>query len=364
MRTSLLRSTVAWLAGCLAAAALAQSQPPENPQSFKPVAPPTAAEILWNELHKARQSGPREPGPQSADSAARSQARKAAKDQLLGKAETAAADRKTAAGQAAAALRRAEVKSRLLAELLSEEAPDLTAFEMAMALRFDATLRADDRYEIARLQEMLLRKMRKFAGRDEWLLAREEGARRLLREFPGTAAAHGELLQVAFVSPGPRAIALAQQVADSSAPGPLRRAAADLVQRHSIDGRNIGVVLGGVAGAAPLLQSFHGKRVVFYTWMPEDESSVARAEAVGAALPAGSIAIGINLGPDAAAALSVAENRRLPGEQIYGARGHDSPVVRRLALTATGLVLAAGSDGSMRNLSGERDLARALAELN
>lgn len=289
--------------------------------------------------------------------------RKAKRDKLLADADKAAKDQKKVSGAAAAALRHEEGEKRLLAELLSEDPVNTAALEIAKALRVDPTVQTEKRLEIARLLQMAARKGRKFADRDEWQRQREVDAVQLVSEFPGQSEAHEDLLQVAATSPGPRSIALAQQIAISSAPERTKRAAAELVQRQTFDGRDIQAMLVGMEGAEFFLRSFQGKRVVFYTWAPEDEHSILRALEIAQAALGDSMVIGVNLGPDSAKALAAAQ-RGLPGQQLYGGSGRDSPLVQRLLLTRVGLIHAVGSDGKLKNLSAERDPAGALAKLN
>ncbi len=307
---------------------------------------------------------PAGPGRRDEAPSARDQARAAARTQLLQAAE---ADRAFRAADPrhpeAKEARRREAKSRLLAALLGPDAPAPELLALAKEVRHDARLAAQDRFEVAALEEMAAAHGRRFQDRGEWLRHREERARKLIAEFGEVPAAYGHLLQVAEVNPGPRGVALAQQLVDSPAPAAMKAAAQDIVQRQSLPGRTLGDVIGGLPGAAALLEEAFNRPVVFYTWSPEDESGMARLKSLAAALPAEALVLGVNLGRDVPAALAAAARENLPGAQLYGARAHDSPVVRRLALTKPGLLYVARRDGVLLNLSQARDPSVALAGL-
>jgi hypothetical protein len=296
---------------------------------------------------------------------ARLEARSESREQLLLRAADAASARVVATTEREkAALKRVEVSSRLLAELLSGTDPDPAVLEMATSFRRDLRGSVDDRLEVAWLQEMLLRKSEHFESRDEWLAAREASARELIGEFPASSSAYDELWSVAVSSNAQYALAIAGELKNSPASEAVRKAASDLLHRHEINGLNASAALADTPGARQLLRSFDGKAVVFYTWMPESADSIARAQALGAALPNDWIAIGINLGPDVAKALRTASEFELPGSQLYEGRAHDSPVVKELTLTVPGLLFGISREGILHDLGRPTDVATALKILD
>ncbi len=309
--------------------------------------------------------GAASPGEQSGGGSlppARTQAREQERRKRLQAAAEARAE--YAAGPeapAASEARRREAKNLLLASLLGPDALDGQPGAVARAARHDPNLPPQARFEIAMLEDMALRKATTFSSREEWLGIREEQARRLIAEFAGLPEAYGQLLPVVAASSGPHAVSLADEIINSPAPASVKEHAWNLRQRLTLGGKSLAVLIEGQPGAEPLLRAAAGRPVVIYTWQPESARSIERAGALTSALPAGALVLGVNLSRDVPAALAVAQ--RLPGEQLYGARGYDSPVVRRLALTAPGLLYAAGSDGVMKNLSALADPAAALAEL-
>ncbi len=256
-----------------------------------------------------------------------------------------------------------EIRCLLLAALLGDKSQELRIAKGVEAVKSDASLSSHDRFEVVALAERLL--VRGAAkNREEASVAYEASARYLIREFPKEPGSYAELLHAAEIASRSRAVALAQQVVDSPAPESLKSAARGLIQRETLSGRSFAELIGGEPGSAPLIKAASGKRLIIYTWRPEDRKSIERAKAIASAVPEGSVVFGVNLSPDASAALVSAKSNSLPGEQLYGARGADSPVVLRLALTTPGLLYAAGADGKMQNLSAQRDLTAALANLN
>lgn len=271
------------------------------------------------------------------------------------------------AGQAAnpgdARLRMAGAKYRLLAALLGDTPLAEADLAAAKAVRTDRSLPARERLELAALEDQNRRKGRRFTSPEEYWREREASARALLAEFPELPDAHTHLLAVAQGAPAAASLRLAQEIAVSNAPAEVRARARELIVRASIDGRNLHEVLGAVPGTAAILGKVTGRPVILYAWAPQDAPSIARARQLAAALPAGAVAFGVNLGPDVGGALAMAAAQGLPGEQLYGGRGFDSPLVRELALTLPGMVYAANAEGVLRNFTGWRDAAEVSAHL-
>lgn len=259
--------------------------------------------------------------------------------------------------------KRLEARYRLSAALLGEGHPGRGVIDLASSVREDVRLSAEARYEIASLQEKVARRYHRSNNREAWIAEREAGARRLLREFPQVPAVYDELLHVAALATGTRAVALSQQIIDSSALPATKEVARTLLDRHTLNGRTLVAVIGGVVGSQELLKRAQGRLLVFYTWAPENEASRQLAVDVGKAAPTALI-IAVNTSRNVAAALKMAAASKLPGEQLYGGRGFDSPVVRRLALTAPGLVYAVDREGVIENLSGRTDSVATLKHLN
>jgi hypothetical protein len=263
----------------------------------------------------------------------------------------------------AAEARLKETRSLLIAALLGEKLDNAELQADIEVVRRDVSLSAPDRFEVVALGERLL--VRGAAkNRSEASIASEASARYLIREFPEQAGGYSELLHAGLIATPERSVALAQQVLDGPAPSAVKALAREVITRQTISGKALADVIGGQPGAAALLRETSGRPVVIYTWSPEDAISMERAKALGASIPADAVVWGVNVSPDVGAALAAAKSSALPGQQLYGARGFDSPVVTRLALTASRLVYAADSRGKITNLSDLRDPAAALAKLN
>lgn len=266
----------------------------------------------------------------------------------------------------AAELRAREARLRVLGALLDDRHPSSHghAVALANAVLKDARQPAAARSELARLLAMLERKGTHFADRAAWLEARERAARQLGADFPELPAAFDELLAVADVSDRARALRIAREIAASTAPASIKSRAQDILWRQSAIGGAVSELLANVPGGAAMLTQVDGKLTLFYTWSPDDERSVDLALALAQGAPPAAVLIGINTSPRVGEALQRAQEDGLPGEQLYGARGYDSPIVRRLGLTRPSLLLAVGRDGVVRDLSAEADRAAALANLN
>ncbi|WP_415909195.1 hypothetical protein [Oleiharenicola sp. Vm1] len=263
----------------------------------------------------------------------------------------------------AAQLKYKEARARLAAALLSSEPASADVLALGRAVRADEKQPPNARIEIARLVELNRRKVMKFSGKADWLREREAMARRLIREFPDQAQVYDELLAVAQLSARARALELAREIAVSPA-SPRAKQAAQALQARLAAEQQFAVALDGVPGAAPLAAKVKGKVALFYTWRPEDSRSIELAKALNGTAPKDALVFGINLSIDAAAATRSAAENSLPGEQLYAARGFDSPAVRKLGWAEEELLIAVTKNGVVLDLSREKDRAAALAKLN
>lgn len=303
-------------------------------------AQPTAAE-------RGRPEGPQ--ALTASEITALQQRKQASRAALLAAAEQAAADLEAApTGARSSKLRHLEASHRLLAELLADGVPAAEVLTGAETVRRDVQQPAADRHWVARLLEMAGRKGRPFPGREAWLAERENAARRLLEEFPDLEAAQMEVLEVALHQ-GPEAAAQQARLALGTKPGPAVQARAEaILARAAADGSDWPGLLADVPGVAVLLDQTKGKLAVFYTWQPEDTRGMAALKKALTALPADTVLIGINLSRDIAGALRTAATEALPGEQLYGGGGFDSPVVRKLGLTEPAWLGIVHPDGTLR----------------
>lgn len=292
-------------------------------------------------------------------------ASKAAKrNELLQESSDLAGRARSAQGEEARALRRQAASKRLTAELLSDSAPDAAAQQLAQDVLEDPTQGPAAKLEIERLQGRLARKSTRFASRADWVKARGAQALDLVKRYPDQPGAYEELLEVARLSPREQAVAHAQLVVASQAPEPMKAAARTIVRRGTIDGQHLATILNGVPDAGFLLKRGQGRTLVLYSWSPMDEASVLRAKELARSAPRGTLFVGINVGRDVLRALQRAEADGLPGEQLYGARGFDSPLVRQLGMTTAGLVYVVSGEGILRNLSEAQDVGAIFRKLN
>lgn len=266
----------------------------------------------------------------------------------------------------AAELRFTEAQARITAALLDEVgrvAPG-DAVALAEAVKDDQHQSPAARFELARLLTMVERKETKFANREAWLESRERAAQQLTKNFPEFPAAVDELLAVADVSDRSRAVRLAETILKSSASDAIKARAQEIIWRHTATDRPISEVLAAVPGGDALLNQVRGKLAVLYTWTPEDERSVELAQALSQIDLTEVVLIGINVSPRVEEALRRAEKEKLPGEQLYNARGFDSPLVRRLGLTRSSQLYAVGKDGAVHDLTSASNRASALQKIN
>jgi hypothetical protein len=183
-----------------------------------------------------------------------------------------------------------------------------------------------------------------------------------MRRYPREHGAHEELLEVARISPRADAVAHAQVLVDGQTGERIKQEARALIRLLTIDGQHISTVLAGTPDAGALIKRGRERVLILYSWSPADETSVTRAGEIARAAPSGAALVGVNVGRDVPTA--VAKATTLPGEQLYGGRGFDSPIARQLGFTRPGLVFAVTREGIVRNLSDVRDLGAAVRALN
>jgi len=259
----------------------------------------------------------------------------------------------------AKAARQIEAKGRLGAALLDEGAEDARLDGLARAARTDASLPPEARFEVAQLSEMLRNKKHPPKDRAAWLEDKKTTARALIAEFPAVPAAHGLLLQAARLSEGPKAAELAREIMLSSAPAAIKAQAAIIVERQALVGKKLSEITRGVLGAKAVLAPAEGKPIVLYTWRPDSDATIDLAKEVSKQAPRGAVVIGINVSSRDGGI----PPGKLAGTQLYGGRGGDSPLARRLQLVEPGLVYAVDATGVIRSVEAHRDLAAQLSAL-
>lgn len=258
-----------------------------------------------------------------------------------------------------------EAKYRLLAALmdgkLAVPADVVTLAEQSIQ---GGKLNRHETFELTRLISTAKAKTRKFPSAAAWREDKEREAVELWRAFPDLPDAAAALLARASWAEPKRMAELAAQV-EASAPDRTTKARAQLLgRRAALEGANLFAALTETEGGLALAKECVGQPVIFYTWSPGDANSLAElAKALGQA-PKRARLIGLAVGAGRARGASAAKiGASLPGRQLYGGRGDDSPLAQRLTLTEPGLILISDSAGTMRWLRADASPAATLATL-
>lgn len=286
--------------------------------------------------------------------------------QLVKKADDAAeARRKRSQDGAGAIAGFDEAKYRLLAALMDGKvavpAEVVTLAEQSIQ---SGKLQRREAFELARLVAAAKTKTRKFPSAAAWREAKEREAVELWRAFPDLPDAAAALLARAAWAEPKRMSELAAQV-EVSAPDRESKARAQLLgRRAALDGANLFAVLSSTEGGLALAKEFVGQPVIFYTWSPGDANGLAELTKVLSRAPKRAGMVGLAVGAGRSHGTPSAKlGANLPGRQLYGGRGDDSPLAQRLTLTEPGLILICDSAGTMRLLRTDASPAATLANL-
>lgn len=256
------------------------------------------------------------------------------------------------------------VQKLILAELISDEKADAAVKVKAKRILDDAEQSPATKLEIERLSARLDRKDKKYASQGEWLAEREASAVDFIKRYQGQPGGYEELLAVAALSPRERAVAHAQVIVASAAPERIKASARTILRRETIDGKHIMAVIGEAAGGGPFMRQVHNKSAIVYSWSPSDETSLKKAKQIASGAFKGAVIIGINTSRDVPRALACVKSEQLPGDQLYNARGFDSPLAEKLAMNTPGLIYFLSADGVVRNISDTRDMTAMIQTLS
>lgn len=107
-------------------------------------------------------------------------------------------------------------------------------------------------------------------------------------------------------------------------------------------------------GADNVISATHGRGIILYAWATTSPGSIAAAKNLARTAAAGVRVIGVNLDQDVAAAQARALSEGLSDDQLYDARGVESPLAQALKFTRPGEVYVASPRGELSSVSASR----------
>lgn len=254
----------------------------------------------------------------------------------------------------AAQARRLEAKALLNAALMGDSGVTEEAVAIAEEARKDTTLPVGERFELAKLRELV--RSREFIHDARQLrYQRERSAKRLIEEFPNEAGGYEALLREAENQPeGEKAASLANEILASAAPPHVKEAAQTLAERYALIGQSFREIASEALGADSPIVAAGGGPTIIYAWATWSPGAIAFAKQLSQTAPAGAVLVGVCLDVDVEAARSAAAATGLPGQLVFDAQGVEGVLARRLKLTAGMPVYLTDRHGSIKDVAAER----------
>lgn len=250
--------------------------------------------------------------------------------------------------------RGAEAKALLQAAMAGNSTRAERASGLVSSLRRDDRLTAKARLELVALADIVrLRPLGR--DRDRFMAAHEEALRNLIAEFPGEAGGYERLLRLAENHyDDAAAVRIARDVAQMTAPAGIREAAGVILDRHALAGQSLRTIALAALGESNPISAAQNRGIILYTWSSAAPGSFAISKDLARMAPTGALLVGVNVDADTTAAVAVAQAEKLPGEQLYDARGFESSLAQALKLRRVGEVYVADRSGIIRSVSGRR----------
>jgi len=198
----------------------------------------------------------------------------------------------------------------------------------------------------------------------------ERGARLLQKEFPDRKEVFEMLYAVAMRSEGPKAVALAKEIAASGADAQVKEAAAALLKKSERLGKALDIKFTALDGRKVDLAKLKGKVVLIDFWATWCGPCVAEIPAMKAAYeklnPKGFEIIGISLDDDKAALTAMVKQKQLPWPQFFESEKDENRFAKQYDISSIPAMWLVDKQGNLVETNAreglEKKVERLLAE--
>ncbi len=195
----------------------------------------------------------------------------------------------------------------------------------------------------------------------------EKGTRSLQKEFPDRKEVFEMLYAIAMRSEGPKAVAIAKEIAASNAEPQVKEAAATLLKKSERMGQPLAIKFTALDGRKVELAKLKGKVVLIDFWATWCGPCVAEIPNVKAAYeklnPKGFEVIGISLDEDKGALQAMVKHKQLPWPQFFESENSENRFAKEYGVNSIPAMWLVDKHGKLVDMNGRDDLVKKVERL-